>query len=103
MFDVHVVGTEATNVVALQEDHSAMSIRVMWDLPSSPPPVGSGFVVLYETRDSSNSVSVDFCTECDATLPELMNGATYSIYVITESAHLPSRVGPVNVTLGQSR
>lgn len=98
---IHAVGTDPVNVVVIQEDLNATSIRVMWNLPSSPTPIGNGFVVLYETNESSDSVNVDFCTECEITLSELMTGATYSVYVITQSAHIPSHIiGPTNVTLG---
>ena len=99
---VCAVATDPVNVVAIQEDLSATSIRVMWSLPSVPTPVGNGFVVFSETDEFSNTVNVDYCTECNVTLSELMTGATYSVYVITQSAHIPSNIiGPVNVTLGK--
>ena len=97
------VGTDPTNLVAIQQDRSAMSITVTWELPTSPTPAGSGFVVIYETAESTNSINIDFCTECGTNISGLMTGSTYSISVITVSAHLPSnRVGPVVVTLGES-
>ena len=95
------VGTDPTNLVAIQQSLSAVSITVTWDLPSSPTPTGSAFLVLYETAESNNSISVDFCTECETVITGVMAGTTYSISVVTLSEHLPSNVvGPVNVTLG---
>ena len=97
------VGTDPTNLVAIQQDESATSISVTWELPTSPTPTASGFVVIYETNGSYNNISVDFCTECGTKLniSGLMTGSTYNISVITVSAHLPSNVaGPVVVTLG---
>ena len=95
------VGTDPTNLVAIQQDESATSISVTWELPTSPTPTASGFVVIYETNGSYNNISVDFCTECGTIISGLMTGSTYNIFVITVSAHLPSNVtGPVAVTLG---
>lgn len=100
---IHSVGTEVTNLTAVQEDISGTGIRITWDLPSSPPPTASGFTLIYETSESNSTFSIGFCTECGHTLEGLTTGSTYSISIITESAHLPSGlVGPVNVTLGMS-
>ena len=95
------VGTDPTNLVGIQQDESATSISVTWELPTLPTPTASGFVVIYETNGSCNNISVDFCTECGTNISGLMTGSTYTISVITVSAHLPSKVtGPVVVTLG---
>ena len=95
------MGTEATNLTAVQQDISGTSIEITWGLPSSPTPTVSGFTVIYDTSESSGSLSVAACTECEATLPGLTTGLTYRILIITESAHPPSTiVGSVNVTLG---
>lgn len=95
------MGTDPTNLVAIQQDLSAMSINVTWSLPSSPTPTGIGFLVFYQTAESSNSINVELCTECEIIISELMRGSTYSISVVTLSDHLPSNlVGPANVTLG---
>ena len=98
---LYAVGTDPTNLEAIQQDLSATSIVITWDLPSSPTPTETGFLVIYETAESSSSVQVDSCTECETTISGLTRGTTYSISVVTLSEHLPSNVvGPVTVTLG---
>ena len=95
------MGTEAINLTAVQEDISGTSIIITWDLPSSPAPTASGFTVMYETSESSETCTG--LTERSLTRQGLMTGSTYSISIITQSTHLPSGlVGPVNVTLGLS-
>ena len=98
----HAVGTEATNLTSVQEDISGTSIIITWDLPSFP--TVSGFTLIYETSNSSNTFSTGL-TQRSLTLTQgLTTGSTYSISIITESTHLPSGVvGPVNVTLGMSK
>jgi hypothetical protein len=93
------VATGATNLRVVQTDNSGTSIIITWSLPSLPTPTASGFAVLYETSDTRNSVSVDLCTECELIVSGLIRGSNYSVWVITESAQLPSDlIGPVNIT-----
>ena len=93
------MATVATNLMVEQTDNSGTSIIITWSLPSLPTPTASGFTVLYETSDTRTSVSVDLCTECELNVSGLIRGSNYSVWVITESAQLPSDViGPVNIT-----
>lgn len=88
------------NLLVLQADLTATSIRVMWDPPSAPA-IANGFQVIYETTGESGSVDVPLCTECVTVLSGLRRSATYNVSVVTLSDHLPSSpVGPVTVNLG---
>lgn len=96
------MGTDPTNLTAIQQDLSGTSILVNWQLPSLPEPTGNGFAIIYETTVSSDSISVDFCNDCEVLIPDLMVGSVYNISVVTESEHLPSNIeGPVSVVLGE--
>ena len=80
--------------MAVQE--SPTSIRVTWTPPTSLP---TGYRILYQNSDSTNSVDIGDGLIDNHLLTDLQNGEFYTISIVATSQHLPSESVDVEIGL----